>query len=61
MLSVVGLNHPEARLLTLRAQEGAHGLDVATELAAANGVAGLWDVRLGPWAQAPEAQPHPPQ
>src|SRR5215210_2801885 len=45
MFSVGGLNHPEARLLTLRAQEGTHGLDVAAELAAANGVAVLWDVR----------------
>ena len=45
MLSVVGLNHPEARLLTLLAQEGVHGLDVAVELAAANGVAGPRDVR----------------
>ena len=45
MLSVVGLNHPEARLLTLLAQEGVHGLDVAAELAATNGVAGPRDVR----------------
>ena len=45
MLSVVGLNHPEARLLTLFAQVCVHGLDVAVELAAANSVAGHWDVR----------------